>query len=72
MLSEHYCSAVTIGATRRGFAQSGSTPLGLMRSQWVGLLIVQHDVEQRAVHLQATVVMYEAQFPEPVHEKAHA
>ncbi len=37
---------------------------------WVRL-VVQDDIEQRAVNLQAAVVGNEAQFSEPVHEKAH-
>src|SRR5208283_2380521 len=35
----------------------------------VAALVVQNDVEQRAVHLQTAVVMNETQFPESVHEK---
>ena len=34
-------------------------------------LVVQDDIEQRAVDLQPAVVVNEAQFSEPVHEKAH-
>src|SRR5271169_1052609 len=32
--------------------------------------IVQNDIEQRAVDLQAAIVVNETQFPESVHEKA--
>jgi len=35
-------------------------------------LVVENNVEQRAVDLQTAVVMNEPQFPEPVHEKAHS
>ena len=35
-------------------------------------LIVQNEVEKRAVYLQSPVVVNEAQFPEPVHEKTHS
>jgi hypothetical protein len=34
--------------------------------------IMQNYVEQRAVDLQAAVVVNETQFPEPVHEKAYS
>src|SRR4029453_4905613 len=41
-----------------------------------GTLIVQDNIQQRAVNLQSTFittrVMNEAQFPEPVHEKTHS
>src|ERR1039458_6342968 len=32
-------------------------------------LVVQNDVEQRAVYLETAIVMNETQFPEPVHKK---
>src|ERR1035437_3465545 len=32
-------------------------------------LVVQYDVEQRAVYLETAIVMNETQFPEPVHKK---
>jgi len=35
-------------------------------------LIVEHYVKERAVNLEAAVVMNESQLPETVHEKADA
>jgi hypothetical protein len=35
-------------------------------------LVVENDIEQRAVDLQPAVVVDETQFPEPVHEEADA
>ncbi len=34
-------------------------------------LVVQDDIEEVTVHSQLTVVLNEAQLPEPVHEEAH-
>jgi hypothetical protein len=36
------------------------------------LLVVEDDVEERAVNLDTAVVVNEPQLPEPVHEKVHA
>ena len=35
-------------------------------------LVVENDVEERAVDLQPAVVVDESQFPEPIHKKAHS
>ena len=36
-----------------------------------GRLVVQDDIEERAVHVEATVVFQEAQLPELIHEETH-
>src|ERR1700731_650451 len=43
-----------------------------MRSPVDVRLVMQDDVQQRAVDLQVTVVINQAHFSKPVHEKAHA
>ena len=44
--------------------------LGLVRSQRsVEILIMKNYIEQRAVDLQAAIVVNKTQLPEPVHEK---
>ena len=36
-----------------------------------GNLVVQDDIEEGAVHVEATVVLQEAQLPEFIHEETH-
>jgi hypothetical protein len=38
--------------------------------RWKEPLVVQDDIEQRAVDLQPTIVVNKSQFPEAVHEEA--
>src|ERR1700686_4522002 len=51
--------------------------VGLAPNWWrrrvagLGTLVVQDDVQQRAVDLQAAVVVNKPQFPEPVHKEAN-
>jgi hypothetical protein len=75
ILVGHSYGGAVICATTTGFYKTDSTTelhideaLALYR---FGTLVVQDDMQQRAVDLQPAVVVNKSQFPEPVHEEAN-
>src|ERR1700722_6705252 len=70
------CVETRIGRIELESTQHSGLKLGLVKS-WVyredenkdAILVVEHDVEQRRVDFQRTVVAHESQFPESVHKE---